>query len=130
MDNNQIMKPPGGHPSWKNRKRVIFVTIFFCMFCIGYIMLTGQDLAISANIIISAFGLLGSVIGFYVAGASWTDINLEKINAQRQAIEYETSVSPKIQARRIVHEDIYDYEDENDPEILPRLTEGRGEEDL
>lgn len=84
---NEIIKPPQGRPSWKNRRRVIFLTLFFCAFCIMYIMMFGGDTRVNETIVLGAFGLAFTTIGFYVAGAAWTDVSIEKIKATGPAGE-------------------------------------------
>ena len=90
----EIIKPKGGQPAWKNRKRVIFWSLYFCAFCIMYIMIFGDDTRINETIVLGCFGLAMSVIGVYVAGASWSDISLEKIKNERMsnAIEEPTVI--------------------------------------
>ena len=78
---SEIIKPSEGRPSWRNRRRVIFLTLFFCAFCILYIMMFGEDTRINETIVLGCFGLAFSTIGFYVAGAAWTDVSIEKIKA-------------------------------------------------
>lgn len=68
-------------PSWKNRRRVIFLSLIFCAFCVSYIMFQGNDTRINETIVLGCFGLAGSIIGVYVAGSSWEDISIEKIKS-------------------------------------------------
>lgn len=79
IKDGEIIKPKGGRPSWKNRRRVIFSTLIFCAFCIFFLLVWGDDSRVNETIALGAFSLAGSVIGFYVAGAAWTDVNIEKI---------------------------------------------------
>ena len=81
LKNKEIMKAPAGRPSWKNRKKVIFSTLIFCAFCIGFIMFGGADTRVNETIVLGCFAMATSVIGFYVAGASWTDVSIEKIKS-------------------------------------------------
>lgn len=69
-------------PSWKNRRRTIFCSLFFCACCVIYIMLGGEDTRINESIVLGCFGLAGSIIGFYVGGAAWEDISLYRSNSQ------------------------------------------------
>lgn len=64
---------------WEYRRRIVITTLLFCAFCICYIMFDGADTRVNENIILGCFTLAGSVIGFYVGGATWNDINMEKI---------------------------------------------------
>lgn len=68
-------------PSWKNRRRVIFLSLLFCAFCVLYIMFQGNDTRINETIVLGCFALAGSIIGVYVAGSSWEDISIEKIKS-------------------------------------------------
>lgn len=65
-------------PSWKNRRKVLFITLLFNMFCISYIMILGEDNNINEVIVMWSFILSGTCIGSYVFGATWQDINLHK----------------------------------------------------
>lgn len=60
-------------PSWKIRRRIIFITLIFCALEIGYITFFGKDTSLNESIVTSAFLLAGSVIGSYVFGAVWDD---------------------------------------------------------
>jgi hypothetical protein len=66
---------------WKDRKRTVITTLVFCGLCIGYIMFQGKDLQVYQSIVYGCFGLAGSVIGFFIGGQTYHDINSEKINA-------------------------------------------------
>jgi hypothetical protein len=107
IENDEIMKPSKGRPSWKNRRRVIFLTLFFCAFCILFIMIAGDDTRVNETIILGAFGLAFTTIGFYVAGAAWTDVNIEKIKVNRVDNDYS----------------------EQGPTFIPTLANGKGLED-
>ena len=63
--------------SWKIRRRIILTTLLFCGFCIAYIMLKGEPNSLNEMIILSSFGLAGTVIGSYVFGAVWDDNNMK-----------------------------------------------------
>lgn len=62
-------------PDWTIRRRIIIVTLLYCAVMVGYIVITGSDTAVASNVVVSCFGLVGSVVGFYVAGAAWDDKN-------------------------------------------------------
>ncbi len=42
-------------------------------------MFIGTDSELYQTIVASSFTLSGAVIGYYVAGAAWTDVSIEKI---------------------------------------------------
>ena len=113
LEGSEIIKPNAGRPSWKNRRLVIFATLIFCAFCVMYIMFQGNDTRVNETIVLSCFALAGSVIGFYVAGAAWTDVNIEKIksNAPRAQISQTTK------------------EDAKEPDVITPLANGKGLED-
>ena len=60
-------------PTWKNRRRVIFISLLFCAATILYVMLKGEDTELAQTIATSAFFLAGSIIGSYVFGSVWQD---------------------------------------------------------
>lgn len=113
IDSNsgQVMKPQEGRPSWKNRRRVILATLYFCAFCILYIMISGADTRVNETIILGCFGLSASVIGFYVAGAAWTDVSIEKIKVTGGKGNTGSMNSPR------------------EPRIIKSLSNGKGPED-
>lgn len=63
-------------PSWKNRRRVIFLTLAFCAAVIGYLTLWGEDTALNETIAQFSFITAFCVIGSYVFGAAWEDAAL------------------------------------------------------
>ena len=73
-----------GRPSWSNRRKVVFATLFFCAFCVAYIMFDGNDSRLFETIVVSSFTLAGAVIGYYVAGAVWSDVSIEKLKSPPQ----------------------------------------------
>ena len=85
LDKNtgEIMKPVHGRPSWQNRRKVIFWTLKFCVFCVCFCMFMGTDTVLYQTIVASSFTLAGAVIGYYVAGAAWTDVSIEKIKQDK-----------------------------------------------
>lgn len=64
------MTMPG---SWKNRRRVIFTTLFYCGAVIGYMIFKGEDTGLNRDIASGLILLAASVIGSYVFGAVWDD---------------------------------------------------------
>lgn len=69
--------------SWKYRRRVVFLTLAFCAWCVAWIMFDGKDTRLNETIVWCAFGLAGSVIGFYVAGATWEDAKMATLKTTR-----------------------------------------------
>ena len=111
---NEIVKPTEGRPSWKNRRRVIFGTLFFCAFCISFIMFKGDDTRVYETIVLGCFGMATSIIGFYVAGAAWTDVSIEKMKIDSGVPSQNRRPEP-IQGK--------------EPEIIDRLSDGKGPDD-
>lgn len=62
--------------SRKTRRHIVISTLAFCASLIAYITFKGAtpemgDNRLYETIIIAAFSLAGSVIGFYIAGQTW-----------------------------------------------------------
>ena len=70
-------------PSWKNRRRVIFWSLIFCVATWVWILgssMWGVEIAdkiAETALTMSAF-LAGSVIGGYVFGATWETVGMNK----------------------------------------------------
>lgn len=72
--------------TWTIRRRIIYITLLFCAFCILYLMLNGTDESrLHETIVYSSFALAGAVIGSYVFGAVWDDSNI--VNAKKTSIK-------------------------------------------
>jgi hypothetical protein len=63
---------------WKHRRRFMWVVQAFCMYCIYYVMISGLDTRVNETIVMSAFLTMASILGSYVFGAAWQDINTAK----------------------------------------------------
>lgn len=78
MHNEQQPKPNHGdpefRPTWENRRRTIFSTLFFCAGVILYLLLAGEDNKLNETIIQFAFITGAGVVGSYVFGAAWEDV--------------------------------------------------------
>lgn len=73
MNRNEGQKP------WGFRRKIIAATLLFCGFCVLWTMIFGAvDAETGRTIVASAFGLAGAVIGYYVAGAVWSDKEMKK----------------------------------------------------
>ncbi len=64
-------------PSWKNRRRVIFGTLGFCALTLSIPIFRG-DAAMVEALAPSYSLLVAGIVGSYVFGAAWQDINLSK----------------------------------------------------
>ena len=64
--------------SWKIRRRVMFITIGFCMFIIAYCLYKNLDTKVAESAVTMGFFTLSTVIGSYVFGAVWDDNNQKR----------------------------------------------------
>lgn len=65
-------------PTWKNRRRMLFVLFAFCIGVITYTMIDGQDTKLNDTLVTMSFGTLIAVSGQYIFGAAWDDKNVMK----------------------------------------------------
>ena len=65
--------PTPQKPSWKNRRRAVFGTMFFCASVILYLLLFGEDTALNESIANHMSVLAGMVVIGYIAGGVWGD---------------------------------------------------------
>lgn len=77
-------KHPAGRGNWSVRRRFMFIVSLFCAYCITYVMLKGQDSRVNETIVTWAFLCLGAIVGSYVFGAAWQDINFKKIDHKEE----------------------------------------------
>lgn len=74
-------KNPHGQFEWKRRRRIIYATLIYCAVSTAAIQtaaLFGVDTELLRTLAWNNFGLSGSVIGAYVFGAMWDDMNARK----------------------------------------------------
>lgn len=69
-------QPETGRPSWRIRRRIIIATLTFCAGIIIYLLWKGDDTRLNQDIANGVLILGGSVIGAYVFGATWDDLNV------------------------------------------------------
>ncbi len=77
------MKPrhagnPHGQFEWHRRRRLIYATLAFCLVSGAALLiagLSGMDSTLLTTLVVSNYGLVGTVIGSYVFGAVWDDKN-------------------------------------------------------
>ena len=67
-------KDPEFRPTWENRRRTLFATLFFCAAIIVYIVGWGGDTRLNETVIQFAFITGGGVLGSYIFGATWEDV--------------------------------------------------------
>jgi amino acid transporter len=71
-------------PSWKVRRAIIFLTLIFCAFWIGYLVVAGEDSRLHETIAQGLLLLAASTIGSYVFGAVFDDKNVMNAEAAQQ----------------------------------------------
>lgn len=65
-------------PSWVRRRRVLWVTMFFCFAVIIWCLGWGPDNAKVDTALTMSFGLMGSAVLGYLFGATYQDVKLWK----------------------------------------------------
>lgn len=63
---------------WRKRRLIMIAVLIFCFLCIGYILIRGVDTVTAQTTVSMSFMTIISIVGSYVFGATWEDIN--KIN--------------------------------------------------
>lgn len=63
-------------PSWRQRRRMLFLVTAFCMFTIAYILWKDLQSAVAEVAVTMSFLIMGTNVGSYVFGAAWQDIGL------------------------------------------------------
>ncbi|WP_322893457.1 MULTISPECIES: hypothetical protein [unclassified Yoonia] len=69
--------------SWRIRRRVIIATLVYSALGVGYLIIFGEDLRLHEAIANGLILLAGSVVGSYVFGAAWDDMNADKDSRSR-----------------------------------------------
>lgn len=64
--------------TWRNRRRMLWGASLFCMGIIAYVIHKELDSKVAETAVTMAFFCLGSLVGSYVFGAAWQDINIVK----------------------------------------------------
>ncbi len=73
------VRDPAFAPTWRNRRRVIFLTLLFCAGIVAYVTVWGDPASrLHETVAWAAFGLAGVVISGYVFGAVIDDANVMK----------------------------------------------------
>lgn len=75
-------RPGEGLGSWKMRRRFMWAVTLFCMYCITHVMWDGRDTRVNETIVMAAFLCMGGIVGSYVFGAAWQDINFKRTAAK------------------------------------------------
>lgn len=72
-------------PSWKLRRRAVFMSLIFSMSVIIYILFRWDDTSLAQTTVLSAFGLIGAIVASYIGGAVYEDVRLNpKKNSQEE----------------------------------------------
>ena len=64
--------PPDGF-RWRNRRRMVWLVVLFCLVAIGFIIWEGGDDTTRTTALSSLSLLLTGVVSSYVFGAVWDD---------------------------------------------------------
>lgn len=64
--------------SWKHRRRIIYATLIFSAAGVAYLILRGEDTRLHETLGSGLLMLSGSVVGSYVFGAAWDDLNASR----------------------------------------------------
>lgn len=72
------------NPSWKLRRRAVFMSLIFCMAIILYILIRWDDTSLAQTTVLSAFGLIGAIVASYIGGAVYEDVKLHPKNNQEE----------------------------------------------
>lgn len=78
MTEEEKKKAPRFEGNWKHRRRFMWIVQAFCMYCINYVMRWGIDSRVNETIVMFAFMCMFGILGSYVFGAAWQDINISK----------------------------------------------------
>lgn len=75
------MKPEPQKPSWKIRQKIIFATLIYCAAMIFYLAIWAESTPLREQVVLALVGLVASVIGAYIFGATWDDKNVMRREA-------------------------------------------------
>lgn len=67
--------------SWKNRRIYLLIVTAFCMFAIVACMFAPVPLGVATTVVPAAFFLLAAMVGSYVFGAAWDDLNKMRLGS-------------------------------------------------
>ena len=68
-----MSEEPTNKPSWKYRRRYLYVVTFFTMFCIGWVLYKDMTSSPADSMVTMGIILIGSMVGSYVFAAVWDD---------------------------------------------------------
>lgn len=64
--------------SWKNRRRMMWIVVIFCMLCISYVIHLKLDSGMAETVVTMSFVTITGVVGSFVFGATWQDVGKGK----------------------------------------------------
>ena len=74
---------------WPIRRRVMFAAMLFCAGNVQYLLIWGTDTSLNKEIATTLLWVLGAIIGAYVFGAVWDDMD-----RRDTMLEYDTTYTP------------------------------------
>jgi len=63
-------------PSWKFRRRAVFMSLIFAGAVIAYVAFRWEDTQIAQTLVLGAFALIGAIVAAYIGGATYQDVKL------------------------------------------------------
>lgn len=76
---------------WPIRRRVMFAALLFCAGNVQYLSIWGADTALNSTIATNLLWVGGGIIGAYVFGAVWDDMN-----RRDTMLQYDTTYAPPV----------------------------------
>ena len=61
--------------NWIIRRRVMFLTLIWLGINVQYILILGKPTALNEQALIALLSVIGAIIGSYIFGAVWDDMN-------------------------------------------------------
>lgn len=78
---NRTGKDPA-QPSWRIRRWFMFAVVAFCMWSIAYVLYKNLDSGPADTTVTMSFLTILGIVGSYVFGATWEDVNLAKLKTR------------------------------------------------
>lgn len=75
-------KPAGFPYSWTKRRRFMYLVAAFCALVIGYVLWNDMTSSVAETAVAFSFICLGGIVGSYVFGAAWQDVNHMRIGGK------------------------------------------------
>lgn len=68
--------------NWKQRRRIIKLTLLYCAAHLSYLTFFGKDTVLEQQLVYAFTGIAGAVLTGYLGFAVWDDHNKMKFNNQ------------------------------------------------